>query len=215
LIAKIPISGGKEVPLEPVYHNGKEITEEKISSLLDQYRHSGLPVSNRHLLRQAAVLVPLLQIRGDWHLLFTRRTETVLNHKGQVAFPGGAVEPDDPDVEFAALRETHEEIGLAPERVKILGRMPDYATVSDFLISPVVGRVPWPFDMVLSSEEVVHAFTIPLRWLATSANWEEKPFVRPDGRQEQVIYYKTYSGELLWGITARITLNFLQILGLR
>jgi 8-oxo-dGTP pyrophosphatase MutT (NUDIX family) len=201
--------------LEPVYHNGKEITEEKISSLLDQYPGSGLPVSNRHLLRQAAVLVPLLQVQGHWHLLFTRRTETVLNHKGQVAFPGGAVEPDDPDVEFAALREAYEEIGLAPEQVKILGRMPDYATISDFLITPVVGRVPWPFEMVLSSEEVMHAFTIPLSWLANSTNWEEKPFVRPDGRQEQVIFYKTYSGELLWGITARITLNFLQILGLR
>jgi 8-oxo-dGTP pyrophosphatase MutT (NUDIX family) len=205
----------KGCSLEPVYHNGKEITEEKISSLLDQYRDASLPVRNRHLLRQAAVLLPLLQVQGDWHLLFTRRTETVLNHKGQVAFPGGAVEPDDPDVEFAALRETHEEIGLAPERVKILGRMPDYATISDFLISPVVGRVPWPFEMVLSPEEVMHTFTIPLHWLANSRNWEEKPYVRPDGRQDLVIFYKTYSGELLWGITARITLNFLQILGLR
>jgi 8-oxo-dGTP pyrophosphatase MutT (NUDIX family) len=201
--------------LEPVHLNGKDLTEEKIRDFLRHYRAQDMPYRTRSPLRQAAVLVPLLQMDGLWHLLFTRRTEKVLNHKGQVAFPGGAVEPEDPDIEFAALRETHEEIGLAPENVKILGRMPDYVSISDYLITPIVGRVPWPFEMTLSSEEVMHAFTIPLQWLADSANWQEKPITRPDGRREMVIYYETYSGELLWGITARITLNFLQILGLR
>jgi hypothetical protein len=68
--------------------------------------------------------------------------------------------------------------------------------------------------MVLSSDEVTHVFTIPLNWLADRSNWEERPFIRSDGREEMVIFYQTYSGELLWGITARITLNLLQALGL-
>jgi 8-oxo-dGTP pyrophosphatase MutT (NUDIX family) len=139
----------------------------------------------------------------------------VLTHKGQVAFPGGAVEADDPDATFTALREAYEEIGLIPGQVKILGRMPNYVTISDYLITPIVGRVPWPFELVLSADEVMSVFTIPLDWLKDPSNWQEKPFTRPDGRQEMVIFYETYSGELLWGITARITLNFLEILGLR
>jgi 8-oxo-dGTP pyrophosphatase MutT (NUDIX family) len=201
--------------LESVHLNGKDLTEDKISTLLRRYQPTEPATTNQQSLRRAAVLVPLLQIGGGWHLLFTRRTETVLNHKGQVAFPGGAVEPEDPDVEYAALRETYEEIGLDPAHVKILGRMPDYETISHYLITPIVGRVPWPYDMVLSSEEVTRAFTIPLHWLANESNWQEKLYTRPDGRQEMVVFYETYSDELLWGITARITLNFLQILGFR
>jgi 8-oxo-dGTP pyrophosphatase MutT (NUDIX family) len=135
--------------------------------------------------------------------------------RGKWPFPGGAVEADDPDVAFTALREAYEEIGLIPDQVKILGRMPNYFTISDYLITPVVGRVPWPFDLVLSTDEVMSVFTIPLDWLTDPSNWQEKPFTRPDGRQEMVIFYETYSGELLWGITARITRNFLEILGLR
>jgi 8-oxo-dGTP pyrophosphatase MutT (NUDIX family) len=201
--------------LEPIYYNGKKLTEEKISRLLDQHAGSDSLAVEYPSLRQAAVLVPLLQVEGEWHLLFTRRTDTVLNHKGQVAFPGGAVEAEDPNVVHAALRETFEEIGVIPNQVSILGRMPDHVTISQYIITPVVGRIPWPYEMVLSPEEVVHVFTIPLHWLADYANWEERPYIRPDGRQELVIFYKIYSGELLWGITARITLNFLHILGLR
>jgi 8-oxo-dGTP pyrophosphatase MutT (NUDIX family) len=200
--------------LEPISLNGKELTEEKIARLLGQYTREFSQKSEFQSLRQAAVLVPLLQINDEWHLLFTRRTDTVLNHKGQVAFPGGSVEPEDQNLTQSALRETFEEIGLVPDNVKILGRMPDYVTISHYIITPVVGRIPWPFDMVLSSDEVTHVFTIPLNWLADRSNWEERPFIRSDGREEMVIFYQTYSGELLWGITARITLNLLQALGL-
>jgi 8-oxo-dGTP pyrophosphatase MutT (NUDIX family) len=202
------------VYVEPGFVNGKEITEEKIYNLLASYTRYGQG-NYSTALRRAAVLVPMLQVDGEWHLLFTRRTDTVLNHKGQVSFPGGAVEPEDRDLVQAALRETHEEIGLLPDQVKILGRMPDYETISYYLITPVVGRIPWPYKFSLSPEEVMRVFTIPLKWLADDANWEEKPYLRPNGKEEMVIYYETYYGELLWGITARITLNLLHLLGLR
>jgi 8-oxo-dGTP pyrophosphatase MutT (NUDIX family) len=201
--------------LKSGFLNGKTITEEKVIQLLSQHQGAGAAGKDGRQVRQAAVLVPICQVDGQWHLLYTRRTDTVLTHKGQVAFPGGAVEADDPDVTFTALRETYEEIGLIPDQVKILGRMPTYVTISDYLITPIVARVPWPFELVLSADEVLRVFTIPLHWLMDPSNWQEKPFTRPDGRQEMVIFYETYSGELLWGITARITINFLEILGLK
>jgi 8-oxo-dGTP pyrophosphatase MutT (NUDIX family) len=201
--------------LNSSFLNDNTITEERVIQRLSRHQGAAAVEKDGRQVRQAAVLVPICRVDGKWHLLYTRRTDTVLTHKGQVAFPGGAVEADDPDVTYTALREAYEEIGLIPDQVKILGRMPNYVTISDYLITPIVGRVPWPFELVLSAGEVMSVFTIPLDWLTDPTNWQEKPFTRPDGRQEMVIFYETYLGELLWGITARITLNFLDILGLR
>jgi 8-oxo-dGTP pyrophosphatase MutT (NUDIX family) len=201
--------------VEVINFNGVELTEVRIIRLLDERLAAARTHRSSQQARQrAAVLVPLLQVDGAWHLLFTRRTDTVLTHKGQVAFPGGAVEPEDPNVVHTALREAYEEIGLIPDQVKILGQMPDYVTVSQYAITPIIGYVFWPFEMILSADEVTRAFTIPLAWLANKANYEERLYTRSDGRQEMLIFYQTYSGELLWGITARITIDFLAILGL-
>ncbi len=192
---------------------GNPLTETYIRGQLSPYASSA-PLASNGSLRRAAVLVPLLWLDDEWHLLYTRRTDAVLNHKGQVAFPGGAVEPEDPSLEAAALREANEEVGLQPDDVELLGRMPDYSTVSSYLITPVVGRIRWPFEQRLQPAEVVRAFTIPLQWLADRRNWEERPYRRPNGIDEQVVFYETYEGELLWGITARITVRFMEILGL-
>lgn len=164
--------------------------------------------------RRASVLVPLLEEGGEWHLFFIRRTESVAEHKGQVAFPGGGMEPQDRTVIDTALREAQEEVGLAPSAVHILGHLPEFFTITNYLITPVVGVVSWPFQALLSPEEVSRAFTIPLNWLADPRHYEERPFVRPNGRDDKVIYYQPYDGETLWGATARITVIFLQILGL-
>ena len=170
------------------------------------------PTAPLDVFRRAAVLIPLLCEKGELSLLFIRRTETVQDHKGQVSFPGGAVEPEDRDIINTALRETWEEVGISPEEIKILGCMREYHTISRFSIVPVVGVVPWPYQLNLSKEEVSRAFTIPLSWLAVSSHHSEKPYSRPDGRVENVIFFEPFDGDLLWGITARITLNFLQIL---
>jgi 8-oxo-dGTP pyrophosphatase MutT (NUDIX family) len=165
--------------------------------------------------RLAAVLIPLVNASGEWHLLFTRRTETLPDHKGQVAFPGGAYEPGDENLITTALREAQEEIGINPADVKILGQMDPLVSVSAYQITPFVGTIPWPYRVTPSPAEVSRVFTIPLLWLAEPGNHEEREFFHPRiaGRQN-VIYFKPYDGEVLWGISARLTLDLLKTLEL-
>ncbi len=161
--------------------------------------------------RCAAVLVPLVRMDGQWHLLMIRRSDHVADHKGQVAFPGGACETADENLEATALRETFEEISIAPENIRILGRLRDLVTVSGFCVAPIVGVVSWPSELVLSSDEVSRAFTIPLQWLADPGNREIRILNRL-GRNVEVIYYQSYDGEILWGATARMVKNLLDVL---
>ena len=187
-----------------------KIPEEEIIRRLQ--RIGPRPSPDDPTLRPAAVLVPLLWHQDQWRLLYTRRTEKVQNHKGQVSFPGGAVDPQDRSPEETALREAYEEIGLAAQDVAVLGRMPELATNSHYLVTPVVARIRWPYEFTISPEEVSRVFTMPLDWLANRANWEERTRTNRQNQQEKVIYYQPYDGETLWGITGRITVEFLQIL---
>ena len=163
--------------------------------------------------RPAAVLVPLYQTDGAWHALFTRRTETVDSHRGQVSFPGGQLEPGDPNPTEAALRETEEEIGLRPTDVEIVGQLSPLLTVTQFLISPVVGLFHWPYPLRVNRREVANAFGVPLHWLADPANLEirERQSLAA-GPSIPVYYFKPYQGEVIWGATARITLNLLELM---
>ncbi len=158
-------------------------------------------------LKGAAVLVPLMYFDSEWHLLFTRRTDRVESHKGQVSFPGGASDEGETTPEETALREAHEEIGLDPSHVTVLGRLSRMITVTSFQVSPIVGVIPWPYAFKVAGFEVARIFTIPLLWLANRNNhWEF--FMRDSERS--LIAYHPYDGELLWGATARMTVNFLQ-----
>jgi 8-oxo-dGTP pyrophosphatase MutT (NUDIX family) len=161
----------------------------------------------------AAVLIPLYQEDGDWKLLYTRRTDSVDVHAGQVSFPGGQIEDADVSIVAAALREAQEEIGLNPEDVETLGQLNPLFTVTQFLITPVVGVIPWPYPLRTSPTEVARTFGVPIRWLADPGNLEVKerePLV--PGRSIRVYYFKEYEGETIWGVTARITMNLLQML---
>jgi 8-oxo-dGTP pyrophosphatase MutT (NUDIX family) len=165
--------------------------------------------------RNAAVLVPLLREGHIWHLLFTRRTSSLPEHSGQVAFPGGRADPDDTSPEETALREAQEEIKLAPSDVHLLGRLREIRTISNYCVKPVVGRIPWPYKFQIAQEEVSRVFTIPLEWLADPSNHEIKyRELPPPYPPIPVIYFKLFDGELLWGISAEITLNFLESLQL-
>lgn len=160
----------------------------------------------------AAVLVPLLRQGGEWHLLYTRRTEAVENHKSQVSFPGGACDEGETSPEQTALREAAEELGLDPRQVRTLGRLNPMLTVTSYLVTPVVGAIPWPTVFKPAQAEVARVFTMPLAWLADRSNrWE---FTMP-GRRYSVIVYHPFDGEILWGATARITVDFLELLGLQ
>lgn len=194
---------------------GKILSERRIRELL---RFSFSQVddlnSSTENLRPASVLVPIFFAGGEWNLLLTRRTEKVNDHKGQVAFPGGAYEPEDISAEFTALREAQEEIGLQMEDVVILGHLPAQITISRYLISPFVGRIPEHYPFILSREEVDRVFSIPFSWLMAPDHSEEKMYPSRDGKSYPVDFFQEYDGEILWGITAKITKILLKKLQL-
>ena len=161
----------------------------------------------------AAVLIPLFLDQGDWNLLFTRRTDSVDVHRGQVAFPGGRIEPGDRSAAEAALRESEEEIGLRAADVRVLGQLNPLLTVTQFAVTPVIGVIPWPYPLRPNHKEVAKCFGVPLSWLAQSANLKvhsRQPLV--PGITVQVYSFKPYEGEVIWGVTARITKSLLDLL---
>ncbi len=163
--------------------------------------------------RHAAVLVPIL-LRDQPTVLLTRRADQLSSHAGQVAFPGGKVDDGDEDAVAAALREAEEEVGLAPERVEVLGLLPDYLTGSAYRITPVVGLVRPDAVLRPNPQEVAELFEVPLAFLMDPANhrrhaldWEGRPLnwlAMPyaDGKDERFI----------WGATAALLRNLYRFL---
>jgi len=193
--------------LRLAYRPGSELTT-------DGYAGSAI-LASENSLKCAAVLIPMFRKGPDWHLIFTRRTDTVESHKGQVSFPGGGCDQNETQAEQTALREAQEEIGLDPRDVQILGRLNDVATITHYRVTPVIGIIPWPYQFQLSQNEVSRVFSIPLDWMAQNSNWDEFDFT-PEGihRAFPVVTYHPYDGEILWGASARITHNFLEVLGM-
>src|SRR5438045_1447015 len=114
-------------------------------------------------LKPAAVLVPIQRREDGEHLVLTRRTETVNSHRGQIAFPGGKIEPHDSGALEAALRESHEEIGLAAADVRVLGQLDQIISSSGYVVTPFVGVVPSPYNFLLNPAETAALFSVPLR----------------------------------------------------
>ncbi|NND92744.1 MAG: CoA pyrophosphatase [Granulosicoccus sp.] len=164
--------------------------------------------------KQAAVLIPVVQHDDQWQVLFIRRAANKQDrHSGQVAFPGGRLEAGDSTHIAAALRETQEEIGVDPGRVNIVGHIRPYITISHYQVTPIVGVVDWPTTLRLQSSEVARAFLIPLSWLRDQANFTMRARLEMDplsARRHPIIVYNEFDGEILWGATARMTLNFLK-----
>jgi 8-oxo-dGTP pyrophosphatase MutT (NUDIX family) len=193
---------------------------EEISSRLSQVsdsppdkpRSSGLVTQQP---RPAAVLIPFLHKEGEWHILFTRRTDNLPEHSGQVAFPGGRTDPQDSSPVATALREADEEISLKPDVVKILGSLKRLPTITNYFVTPIVGAIPWPYEFSIKEEEVSKIFTIPLKWLSDPNNHKiHQRVLSVSNKLMPVVYFKQYDGELLWGVSARITINLLQTLNL-
>jgi 8-oxo-dGTP pyrophosphatase MutT (NUDIX family) len=161
---------------------------------------------------RAAVLVPLYQDRGTWWLLYTRRTDSVDVHRGQVSFPGGRIDARDRSPVETALREAEEEIGLPPAQVEVLGTLEPLLTVTQFEITPVVARIARPIVLELSTYEVACVFGVPLPWLADPAHLHREQRMPPiPGREITVYRFDPYLGETVWGATARITLDLLAL----
>jgi 8-oxo-dGTP pyrophosphatase MutT (NUDIX family) len=148
----------------------------------------------------AAVLVPLVNRPEGLQVLLTERAANLPDHPGQISFPGGRVEPEDADDAAAALRETHEEIGLAPERVHVLGRLATYDTVSGFRVAPVVGWVDTPFALAPDPVEVAAVFEVPLAFLLDQANHQRH--ARQIGELRREYWAMPYGERYIWGATA-------------
>ena len=163
-------------------------------------------------LPRAAVLLPLYENAGVTHVLFTRRSELVEHHKGQISFPGGAHDAADRDLRHTAVRETWEEIGVATDHVEVMGQLDEMVTVSNFLVRPFVGLItePGPYPFAHSEVEVAEILEVPLAHLRDAANVvvEERTY---QGRRGLAYSYR-FGEHLIWGATARILHEFLELL---
>jgi len=159
---------------------------------------------------RAGVLIPLVTRGNGIELIFTRRTDTVLTHKGQISFPGGQREERDVETVETALRESYEEIGLEASRVTVLGELDDvFTAVSSFVITPVVGFVVGGIDdLRLAPDEVKSLLVVPVaRLLDPRVHTTE---TRSLGEQRYRIHYYTIGDDVIWGATGRIVYQFLK-----
>jgi 8-oxo-dGTP pyrophosphatase MutT (NUDIX family) len=160
----------------------------------------------------AAILILIYDWDGEAYILFTERTHQVEHHKGQISFPGGACDDDDDSLETTALRETAEEIGVQPEEVEIVGQLDDMLTISNFLVTPYVGilRTNSEFLFAINHHEVVQVVQVPLSHLLDDRNMELE--LRQHKGKQVLIPAYTYEGHRIWGATARMLRQFLELL---
>ena len=171
------------------------------------------PSNGAESLMPAAVLVPIVNRGDEPTVLFTRRTDHLKSHSGQISFPGGRMEERDPTPEATALRETREEIGLAQGEIELLGRLNVRETGTGYRVVPVVGMLTPPLSLVPDENEVAEIFEVPLDFLIDPANRRFETRVR--GNVERQFYAIPYDGYFIWGLTARILVNLGEVLAKR
>lgn len=162
-------------------------------------------------LTPSAVLVPIYCREGEYYILFTKRSEKVKNHKGQISFPGGTYENGDGSLLNTALRESDEEIALMARDVEVLGELDDTVTiVSSYIVSPFVVVIPWPYQFKVDGKEIERIIEVPISALMDkSCLREETSMVEGEAVD---LYYYHYRDEVIWGATARILTQFLDII---
>jgi 8-oxo-dGTP pyrophosphatase MutT (NUDIX family) len=158
----------------------------------------------------AAVLVPIVTRPEGLSVLFTLRTAHLSAHAGQISFPGGRVDPEDADEKAAALRETEEEISLAPEAIRLIGRLDTYVTRTGFRIYPLVGLVAPPLHLRPDPREVAEVFEVPLEFLIDPVN-RRRDSRHYQGR-ERFFWAISYEGRYIWGATAGMVANLSEVL---
>ncbi len=172
--------------------------------------YSGATDGATHLpadrLRPSAVLIPLLARQSGMNMLLTRRSDHLREHAGQVSFPGGRMEATDRSPEETALREAHEEIGLSPHHVQLLGRLMPYHTTSGYLIHPWIGLIEDPPTFRPSPVEVAEIFEVPLAFLLEPGNYRRETVT--GGGQARHVHAIPYRGYRIWGATAAIIHQF-------
>ncbi len=153
----------------------------------------------------AAVLLPIILHDAGLNVMLTQRTAHLYDHAGQISFPGGRAEAGDASTIDTALRETEEEVGLAPRHVEIVGQLPDYFTASGYQVTPLVGLVRPPFDLKPDSFEVAEVFETPLSFLMNPANHQRRSVQLEQG--QRTFYTMPYQRYFIWGATAAMLRN--------
>lgn len=163
-------------------------------------------------LRESSVLAPMFLRGGVPHLLFTKRPATLRQHAGQISFPGGARDPEDPTPLHTALREAHEELGIAEREVEVLGMLDEIPTITSFRIVPFVGVIPEGLQYRPSPDEIAEVIEVPVPGLLDPARQRvEKWNVMG---QERDVYFYEHGAHVIWGATARILKDLLQVIAL-
>lgn len=162
--------------------------------------------------QRAGVLVPILLGSGPPELLFTKRTDSVDTHKGQISFPGGMADEADRDIVSTSLRETHEELGIPESSVHVAGLLDDHATPTRFIITPVVGIIENLPELSLNMDEVAEVFRVPLEFFVNPSNGrvQQREF---RGTLLDVWFYE-YGSHTIWGATAMIVRSLLKRLAM-
>ena len=194
----------------------REIMLNKISSQrwASSTHEEGDHILNQHIenevmkkaVKPAAVLIAVVERQNGLHVVFTKRTEKLRSHSGQVSFPGGKIDASDENAIFAALRETHEEIGVGSEHVQVLGQFAPYHSGSGYLISPVAGIIDARAEFNANADEVDYIFEVPLAFLMNPDNHEIQTheFDKVEWQYYQMIWGK----HRIWGVTAGMVRMF-------
>ena len=158
----------------------------------------------------AAVLLPLFQKNGVYHILFTKRTEHLNHHRGEISFPGGGCHPEDRDTLQTALRETWEEVGIIPDDVDTLGVLDDFLSIHNYLVTPYVGVFSADYPFRINRDEIERLIEVPLSYfldpdICRVKEWNWRGRAHP-------VYFYTFMGDEIWGLTAAILKQFLDII---
>ena len=162
--------------------------------------------------RQAAVLIPIVQNiqTSQWDVILTKRAKHLKNHPGEISFPGGRFEPQDGHLQFTAIRETQEEIGIKQQHVELIGRLPRQNTISQYQVTPFVGIIKPQYSITIDRNEVDEAFLVPLEFAINSSNQQIRE--RELNNNSFSFYVIQYNDYHIWGATAKMLVNFRKIL---
>jgi 8-oxo-dGTP pyrophosphatase MutT (NUDIX family) len=180
--------------------------KEKIRASLAAHKRVPLPPGPV----PAAVLIPLFLKNGEYHILFTKRAENMTHHRGEISFPGGVNHPEDTDILQTALRETWEEVGIAPEEVEILGVLDDFLSIHNVLVTPYVGFVATELRLRINPAEIERIVEVPLSYLLTPGIFQLREWSW-QGRTIPLLFV-LYGKDSIWGLTAAMLKQFLEII---